>query len=119
MNLKAEHQVSLDALESALRNTQEPSLALLMKIKSWKSQRPEFYSSRASSAIVRALRIDSPIIKELCKVVLVLMLCLAIMTAFVALAFGSGYRTRITRIGARVQAVSWLWGRDFHSSSSL
>ena len=85
MSLKAEHQVSLDALESALRNAQERSLALLMQIKSWTSQRPEFHASRASSAIVRALRIDSPIIKELCKVALVLMLCLAIMTAFIPL----------------------------------
>jgi hypothetical protein len=34
VSLKAEHQVSLDALESALRNAQEPSLDLLMQIKS-------------------------------------------------------------------------------------
>ena len=34
MSLKAEHQISLDALESALRNAQEPSLDLLMQIKS-------------------------------------------------------------------------------------
>ena len=32
MSLKAEHQISLDALESALRNAQEPSLDLLMQI---------------------------------------------------------------------------------------
>jgi hypothetical protein len=51
----------------------------------WKSQQSEFYSSRANSAIVRALRFDSSIIKELCKVALVLMFCLATMTAFVAL----------------------------------
>ena len=31
------------------------------------------------------MRFDAPLIKELCKVVLVLMFCLAIMTAFVAL----------------------------------
>ena len=51
----------------------------------WKSQQLEFCSSRANRAIVLALRFDSPLIKELCKVVLVLMFCLAIMTAFVAL----------------------------------
>jgi hypothetical protein len=51
----------------------------------WKNQQSGFSSSRAESVSVRAWRFDSPIIKELCKVALVLIFCLATMTAFVAL----------------------------------
>ena len=52
----------------------------------WKSQQSGFFSSRAKTAVgVRAWRFDSPIIKELCKIALALVIYFAIMTAFVAL----------------------------------
>jgi hypothetical protein len=55
----------------------------------WKGQQAPFRSSRAKSVAirVRAWRFDSPIpiITELCKIALALVIYFAIMTAFVAL----------------------------------
>jgi hypothetical protein len=53
----------------------------------WKGQQTPFRRSRAKSAAavsVRAWGFDSPVIKELCKIVLALVIYFAIMTAFVA-----------------------------------
>jgi hypothetical protein len=53
----------------------------------WKGQQAPFRPSRAKSAAavtVRAWRFDSPIIKELCKIVLTLVIYFAIVTGFVA-----------------------------------
>jgi hypothetical protein len=51
----------------------------------WKSQQLAFYSSRAEGISLRAWRLASPKIKELCKIALTLVICLATMVAFVAL----------------------------------
>jgi len=54
-------------------NLEKPALRILL------------FASQQRAIGVHAWRFDSPIIKEVCKVTLVLMFCLATMAAFVAL----------------------------------